>query len=61
MTPSEVRRRYSKGRVFEVVFKNGYKKRGIWARRLRSVSVRREEAQRGAERVTGAHVPFKKS
>jgi hypothetical protein len=31
MTPREVRRRYSKGRVFEVVFKNGYKKRGICA------------------------------
>jgi hypothetical protein len=31
MTPREVRRRYSNGRVFEVVFKNGYKKRGICA------------------------------
>jgi hypothetical protein len=31
MTPREVRRRYSKGRVFEVVFKKGYKKRGICA------------------------------
>jgi hypothetical protein len=31
MTPREVRRRYSNGRVLEVVFKNGYKKRGIWA------------------------------
>ena len=31
MTPRDVRRRYSNGRVFDVVFKNGYKKRGIWA------------------------------
>ena len=31
MTPREVRRRYSNGRVLEVVFKNGYRKRGIWA------------------------------
>lgn len=31
MTPREVRRRYSKGRVLEVVFKKGYKKRGICA------------------------------
>jgi hypothetical protein len=31
MTPSEVRRRYSKGRDLEVVFKNGYRKRGMWA------------------------------
>ena len=31
MTPRDVRRRYSKGRVFEVVFKKGYKKSGIWA------------------------------
>jgi len=31
MTPREVRRRYSKGRVLEVVFRNGYKKRGICA------------------------------
>lgn len=31
MTPREVRRRYSNGRDFEVVFKKGYKKRGICA------------------------------
>lgn len=31
MTPRDVRRRYSKGRVLEVVFKKGYKKRGICA------------------------------
>ncbi len=31
MTPREVRRRYSNGRVLEVVLRNGYKKRGIWA------------------------------
>ena len=29
MTPREVRRRYSNGRVFEVVLRKGYKKRGI--------------------------------
>lgn len=32
MTPSEVRRRYSNGRDFEVVLRNGYRNRGIWAR-----------------------------
>lgn len=31
MTPSEVRRRYSKGRDLDVVFRNGYRKRGMWA------------------------------
>lgn len=31
MTPKEVRRRYSKGRVLEVVFKKGYKNKGICA------------------------------
>ena len=31
ITPSDVRRRYSKGRVFEVVLRNGYKNNGIWA------------------------------
>jgi len=31
MTPREVNRRYSNGRLFEVVFKKGYRKRGIWA------------------------------
>jgi hypothetical protein len=31
MTPRDVRRRYSKGRVLEVVFKKGYKNRGICA------------------------------
>lgn len=31
MTPSDVNRRYSNGRDFEVVLRNGYKKRGIWA------------------------------
>ena len=28
MTPKEVRRRYSKGRDFEVVFRKGYRKSG---------------------------------
>ena len=31
MTPREVNRRSSKGRDFEVVFRKGYKKSGIWA------------------------------
>ena len=31
MTPSEVRRRYSKGRDFEVVLRNGYRKSGMCA------------------------------
>jgi hypothetical protein len=31
MTPKDVRRRYSNGRVLDVVFKNGYKNSGIWA------------------------------
>ena len=29
ITPSEVRRKYSNGRDFEVVLRNGYRKRGI--------------------------------
>lgn len=35
MTPSEVRRRYSNGRVFEVVLRNGYRNKGMWADRKR--------------------------
>ena len=31
ITPREVRRRYSKGRVLEVVLRKGYKNNGIWA------------------------------
>lgn len=31
MTPREVRRRYSNGRDFEVVFRKGYRKSGICA------------------------------
>jgi hypothetical protein len=31
MTPSEVSRRYSKGRVFDVVFRKGYRNKGMWA------------------------------
>jgi len=31
MTPRDVRRRYSNGRDFDVVLRNGYKNRGIWA------------------------------
>jgi len=31
MTPREVSRRYSNGRDFEVVLRNGYRKRGICA------------------------------
>lgn len=33
ITPRDVRRRYSKGRDFEVVLRNGYKKSGMCARR----------------------------
>lgn len=35
MTPREVNRRYSKGRDFEVVLRNGYRKRGICAIKVR--------------------------
>jgi hypothetical protein len=52
MTPREVRRRYSKGRVLDVVFKNGYKKRGICA-----VSW----CQWSSLEWGGGEVPFKKS
>jgi cephalosporin-C deacetylase-like acetyl esterase len=31
ITPRLVRRKYSKGRVLLVVFKKGYRKRGMWA------------------------------
>lgn len=31
ITPKEVRRRYSKGRDFEVVLRNGYRNRGMCA------------------------------
>lgn len=31
MTPSEVRRRYSNGRDFDVVLRNGYRKSGMCA------------------------------
>lgn len=31
MTPKEVSRRYSKGLDLEVVLRNGYKNKGIWA------------------------------
>ena len=31
MTQRDVRRRYSNGRVLEVVFRKGYRKRGMWA------------------------------
>lgn len=33
ITPREVRRKYSKGRVLDVVLRKGYKKSGIWATR----------------------------
>jgi len=35
MTPREVKRRYSNGRVLETVLRKGYKKRGMWAERKR--------------------------
>ena len=31
ITPRDVKRRYSNGLDFEVVFRNGYKKSGMWA------------------------------
>jgi len=31
ITPREVRRKYSNGLDLDVVFKNGYRKSGIWA------------------------------
>jgi len=34
MTPRDVNLRYSKGRDFEVVLRNGYRKRGICARKV---------------------------
>ena len=44
MTPREVSRRYSKGLDLEVVFKNGYKNRGMWAGQIsRAWTVRRGE------------------
>lgn len=33
MTPRDVRRRYSNGRDFDVVFKNGYKNSGMCAKK----------------------------
>ena len=33
MTPRDVRRKYSNGRDFEVVFRNGYRNSGMWAER----------------------------
>ena len=38
ITPNDVRRRYSNGRDFEVVFRNGYKKSGMCARASISVT-----------------------
>ena len=44
MTPREVSRRYSNGLDFEVVFKKGYKKSGMWAGHVsKSSKVRRVE------------------
>jgi hypothetical protein len=34
MTPRDVRRRYSKGRDFEVVLRNGYRNRGMCAMKV---------------------------
>lgn len=51
ITPSEVRRRYSNGRVLEVVFKKGYRKSGMWAK----------EKLAQVKSLRGACVPFKKS
>lgn len=34
MTPKEVSRRYSKGLDLEVVLRNGYRNKGIWANKF---------------------------
>jgi hypothetical protein len=41
ITPRDVRRRYSNGRVLDVVFRNGYKNKGIWA--IEPISKRNEK------------------
>jgi len=43
MTPRDVRRRYSNGLDFDVVFKKGYKNNGICAKRQNSGSLEDEE------------------
>lgn len=53
ITPRDVKRRYSKGRVFEVVFRKGYRKSGMWA-------TSGELGEPGVER-RGTDIPFKKS
>ena len=42
MTPREVKRRYSNGRDFEVVFRNGYKNNGICAANIANISKARQ-------------------
>jgi len=39
MTPRDVKRRYSKGRVFDVVFRKGYRNSGTCA--LKGISLRK--------------------
>lgn len=51
MTPSEVRRRYSNGRVLEVVLRNGYRKRGIWAKGDISKVLRVADQRTGEEEL----------
>src|ERR1700753_2461091 len=55
MTPRDVRRRYSNGRDFEVVLRNGYKNSGMCAISRSHVS----HAVRGSERYT-KYVPPRK-
>jgi hypothetical protein len=39
MTPREVNRKYSNGLDFDVVFRKGYKKSGMWARSAASKNI----------------------
>ena len=44
MTPSEVRRRYSNGRVLDTVLRKGYRNRGMWAARHNNTRARQGNA-----------------
>ena len=49
MTPSEVKRRYSNGRDFEVVFRKGYKNNGICAKKQSKLVLLLQHLQKGAK------------
>lgn len=53
ITPKEVSLRYSKGRVLEVVFKNGYKNNGMWANNDLDPEARCKESAYQSEKVAG--------